>query len=547
MTPDTVLYTEGNFYTLNPSQPRAGSILCSGGKILALEEGDQDLKPLAAEMKSRVISCKGKTVIPAFTDSHIHFNDFCRSLNSVNCAHLTSCDVCLSRVKKAAEKRKPGEWITGGGWNKNLWQEDRFPGREELDRVSPDNPAVLKSRDCHAVWFNSQALKRSGFRDFSKDPSRGRFLRRPDGSINGVGFEKAGEIILQAVPEPSPAEKTSLMMKGIRELNRCGITNAHDMSSSWNRSPFTLLIEHYLTEEPGKRTCRFNLAIPPEKLDYFLGLGIRTGFGNEFFRIGGVKILSDGALGSQTAYMRDPYCNTDVPEYTGTMNYSRKEIREIIKTAWEGGLSSSVHAIGDGCADIVLTCFEDVARRMPKDGTGFSSYLRHRLEHGQCLDDELIQRIADLGIAVSMQPVHLPYDIAPADKYWGDRAAGAYRFRSILDAGIPLAFGSDAPVESHDPFLGIYNACTRKGSQGNSKEEWFPGEKITRHQAVEAYTLGGVAAAREERVKGSLEIGKYGDFIVLSEDIFTCPIETVPQVKVLMTVTGGEPVYSVLD
>ncbi|HYF79334.1 MAG TPA: amidohydrolase family protein, partial [Symbiobacteriaceae bacterium] len=285
----------------------------------------------------------------------------------------------------------------------------------------------------------------------------------------------------------------------------------------------------------GELTVRFLKSIPEHAMEHAIGAGLRTGFGNEWLRVGGIKIFTDGSLGSQTAYMLDGY--EDRPDYTGVATHTPESVAEVIRKAVAGNFSVLVHAIGDAANRMVLDAFEEVEEESRRRG------LRHRIEHAQLLEEDDVERFAQLGVIASVQPSHAPSDRYIADKFWGDRARLAYAFRSLLQSGARLAMGSDVPVEPLDPLAGIHAAVWRKRLDEPDSQPWYPEQRLTVNEALHGFTMGAAYASGEEAVKGSISPGKLADFVVLTHDISTGAEEALRAARPRATVVGGRLVY----
>jgi hypothetical protein len=520
---------------MSPKMPRATAIAFIGNRIFAVGS-NEDIESVSMPDK-KIIDLGGKTLIPGMIDAHFHFMAYCRRFFTVELSGITDFELVLEKIGEQVKTAQKGEWITGGGWNKNLWKTDKFPTKEDLDRIAPENPVLLHARDGHSIWVNSLALKLAGIDKTVRDPQNGKFMRDETGDLTGVIFEEARHRVMDIVPEVSEERKIEMADYGIQQLYKNGLTGVHDMSSESKYSPLKIL-QKMSNSRAKPPKFRFNLSIAKDNLDAFIDAGIRSGFGDEYLRIGGLKLLADGALGSQTAYMKEPYDGD--PTNTGILDIPPEKMEEHMRNAWQHGISCSIHSIGDKCNEIVLDIFERLAKRYPKSK---SRYFRNRIEHVQCITPEDVERFAELGLMASMQPIHLPADIKAAEKYWGDRSKNAYVFRSLLNKGVTLAFGSDAPIETCDPIKGIHAAVSRQRENGTPQGGWYPEQSVSVEEAVYAYTMGAAIASGEDRMKGSLEGGKLADGVVFSQDIFEVTDEEILQTDIEMTIVDGEIVY----
>jgi len=524
-----VLYN-GRIYTMDRARPRAQAVAIAGNRIAAVGE-DEQIKSLLAP-GGEAVDLGGRTVVPGFTDCHIHFVEYALRLARIDLSGVRSRAEALRLVAERARTARPGEWLLGGGWDRNLWDDPSFPTREDLDSVAPRNPVALGSKDGHSLWANSLALARAGITAETPDPPGGEIERRAGtGEPTGILKETAKRLVEEVIEKPSPEAIQSALKVAMANAHRAGLTGIHDCEDELAFAAFQEL------SKQGELGLRVLMHVPAENLDHAIGLGLRTGFGNEWLRVGGVKIFADGALGSRTAAMLAPY--QDEPHNLGIVVTPKEELRELIRKASRAGLSVAIHAIGDRANRDVLDVLEE--GRQAGEGAG----LRHRIEHVQLLHPADIPRLAKLGVIASMQPIHATSDMEMVRRHWGEeRARGAYAWRSLLDAGTVLVFGSDCPVETLNPLVGIHAAVTRRRADGSpGPEGWHPEERITVEEAVRAYTLGAAYASGEEREKGSIAPGKLADLVVLSQDIFAIPPMSILETRVEATIFDGQFVY----
>jgi predicted amidohydrolase YtcJ len=515
---------------MDRARPRVRAAAIAGNRIVAVGE-DAPIRGLLAP-GGAAADLGGRTVVPGFTDSHIHFVAYALSLTRLDLSGVRSKAEVLRRTAERARVAKPGEWLLGRGWDRNLWDDPRFPAREELDSAAPHNPVALDSKDGHCLWVNSAALAKAGITTLTPSPAGGEIERRPGtGEPTGILKETAKHLVKKAIGTPSLDSVRSALITATAHAHRAGLTGIHDCEDALSFAAFQ---ELWKNGELGLRTL---LHIPAANLEHAIALGLRTGFGNGHLRVGGVKIFADGALGSRTAAMLAPY--EDEPLNTGVVVTPMEEMRELVSKACRAGISVAVHAIGDRANRDVL----DVLEQSRRGGEGAD--LRHRIEHAQLLCPNDIPRLAQLGVVASMQPLHATSDMEMARLHWGEeRLRGAYAWRSLLDAGAVLAFGSDCPIETLDPFAGIHAAVTRRRADGSpGPEGWRPEECITVEEAVRAYTMGAAHASGEEREKGSIAPGKLADMVVLSHDIFTVAPAAILETTVVATILDGRLVY----
>jgi predicted amidohydrolase YtcJ len=526
---DRLLLLNGKVYTMDKTLPRAEAVAVFGSRILAVGK-DDDLRDLAQGEGWRVVDLRGRAVLPGFIDSHLHFLWYALGPSRVQLDGAYSLEATLGRVKRHVKEREPGEWILGGGWNEAEWQDGGLPSKEELDRIAPHNPVALKRKDGHVVWVNSLALQLAGIDEETPDPPGGRMERDEDtGRLVGILKEEAMHLIDDVAPLPGREARQEALRRAIAEAQQLGLTGIHDCDGRESLSDYQELLSR------GELGLRVFMMIPRDNLNEAIELGLRGGFGNEYLRIGNLKLFSDGTLGSQTAEMLEPF--TGQPQNLGITAISQEELEDFMQRATDAGIACSVHAIGDKANRRVLDAFAKQRQR------GRGAGLRHRIEHVQLLHPDYISRFKELDIIASMQPIHATSDMILADKYWGDRARCSYAWKSLSSAGVRLAFGSDAPVESLDPLVGIHAAVTRQRAKGEPEGGWYPQERLTVAEAVHGYTLGAAYASGEEREKGSITAGKLADLVVLSQDVFDVPSQEILNTRAVATIFDGKIVY----
>jgi predicted amidohydrolase YtcJ len=518
-------FHNGRVYTLDRSGTVAQAVACRRGWIVGV---GSDAEIRAAFPRFSEVDLAGGVAFPGFTDSHIHFAAFGLALRTVNLEGAVSLREAVARVAEAVAGARPGEWVRGRGWNKNPWPEGRFPRKEDLDPISPHNPVALVSKDGHLLWCNSLALTQAGITVHTPDPPGGE-IEREHGEPTGILKERAQTLVSQVLPEPSDGEVEAAILQALPVAHAAGITGIHDVEDEQVFRAFQRLYRD------GRLPLRVVMGIPEHSLDAAIGLGSRSGLGDEWVRFGFVgEIFSDGTLGSQTANMLEPFSGQT--GNTGIAIHGKEELCDLVRRAAEAGLACAIHAIGDRANRWVLDAFEaarPVARRFG---------LRQRIEHAQLLHPDDLARLAGLGVVASMQPIHCTSDRDAADRYWGRRARYAYAFRSLADSGAVLAFGSDAPVETLDVLRGLHAAVFRR-DPADGRDPWYPQEALTVEGALRAYTNGAAYASGEEHVKGSLEEGKVCDLAVLDHDVVSEPA-SLAHARVRLTVLGGQVVFS---
>ncbi len=526
---DHLLLLNGNIRTMDPIAPLADAVAVRGSRIEAVGEGNE-LRDLAKGPDWRVIDLGGKTVLPGFIDSHLHFLWYALGPSGVLLDGAYTLQATLNRVKRHLGQTEPGEWVVGLGWNDADWKDGGLPTREALDTVAPQNPVVLTRKDGHVVWANSLALQMAGVDESTPDPPGGKIERDEEtGRPVGIFKEKARHLILDAAPVPGPEARQEALIRVIREAQTLGVTGIHDCDGSESLADYQNLLSR------GELGLRVFMMIPRDNLDEAIKLGLRSGFGNEYLRIGTLKIFADGTLGSQTAEMLEPF--NGQPDNRGIAATSQEELEDLVGRASAAGIACSVHAIGDKANRRVLDAFA----KQRSEGSGRE--LRHRVEHVQLLHPDDISRFKELRILACMQPIHATSDMTLADEHWGERARWSYAWKSLLNAGARLAFGSDAPVEPVNPLLGIHAAVTRQRASGEPEGGWYPQERLSVLEAVHGFTLGAAYASGEEKDKGSISVGKLADLAILSQDIFEIPARAMLDTRVVATVFDGKIVF----
>jgi len=500
------------------------------GEIVALGDNEPMLRTFPG---ARRVNLEGKMVLPGLIDSHGHLAGLALSYTRANLAGTNSKAEVMSRLHEFETTLAEDAWLLGRGWDQNDWPEQKFPSRQELDVEFPDRPVWLRRIDGHAAWGNSVALAQAD-RDLSGDwqPDGGVIRRDVKGQPTGVLIDGAMSLVDSAVPVISREVLSTALDQASQTLNSLGLTGVHDPGI--DRATVELYLEKI-------RAGKFPLRVYAmadgmnETLAWLCEKGpIDDPSGRLVMR--SVKLYGDGALGSRGAALLEDY--TDDPGNRGLLFVSQQQMEANLRRVMACGLQIGIHAIGDAGNRQALDAFEKLSADFP-DNPG-----RHRIEHAQVLDPADIQRFARLDIIAAMQPTH-----ASSDMYWavdrlgGERSRGAYAWRSLLDSGATLAFGSDFPVEEVNPMLGIYAAVTRQDTQGWPEGGWYPDQRVSRKEAIRAFTLHAAFAGFMEEDIGSLEVGKRADFIVLDRDIMEVPVGEIFQIVVEQTWLDGKPVF----
>lgn len=508
-------------YTGSPAHRWATALAIVDGKVVALDDqalGWQEAPGPVTE------DLEGAFVMPGIIDAHIHLMWYARGLQELDLRDLSRQDT-LDQVAEAATRLPPGTWIVGRGWDQNIWLDTSFPTAQELDKAAPDHPVALNAKNGHALVANSQAMEAARVSANTPDPLHGRIARDERGEPTGIFFEDAIYLISRIRPEPDLDTLVDLFNQAQDNLLAQGITSVHDVDG---HPSFSVAQE---LRRQGHQRVRIVKYVRLEALDAILDAGLRSGLGDDWLRFGGLKLFVDGALGSRTAAMFEPY--EEEPDNTGLLTLEPDQLAQIARRTAEGGVAMAIHAIGDRANRLVLDVLESVRPISP--------FLRHRVEHVQLITPEDQRRLAQNDLVASMQPTHAIHDIKMADRYWGKRSRHAYAWRSLKDAGARLAFGSDAPIEIFDPFLGLYAAVTRRSESDGAPgpEGWYPQQRLSLTEALEAYTLGGAYAAGLEQRLGCLMPGYHADLIVLDRNILEIPAKELLATKVDRAMVGG--------
>ena len=516
-------------HTMDSKHPSATSVAVVGNKIVAVGS-DADTKSMIGP-KTRVINAKGKVVTAGFNDAHVHFMETGEQLSSVDLRSAKTPDEFVQRIKDFAAKLPKGRWILGGQWDHENWTPNNLPTAAMIDAVTPDNPVFVNRLDGHMALANSLAMKLAAVNKDTRDVAGGMIVRDASGNPAGVFKDAAMGYIEKAIPDPSFEQKLEAAQAATDYAASLGVTSVQDMSAGTDIGVYQELMRQ------GKLKTRVYGCSPLSEYRRWSNTGIHYAFGDAMIRVGCLKGFADGSLGSTTAWFFEPYL--DAPN---SMGLPRAEVTTTMKSnivaADKAGLQVYIHAIGDRANATILDYYENVANvNGPRDR-------RYRIEHAQHLRQEDIPRFGKLKVVASMQPLHIIDDGRWAWKRLDEkRLKGTYAFRSLLDSGAVLAFGSDSPVASMNAVWGVYAAVTRRTLDDKNPNGWIPEQKITVDEAVRAFTWGSAYAEFQENVKGTIEVGKLADFVILSDDIFTIDPVKIANVKVLTTVVDGKVVF----
>ncbi len=511
--------------------PEESALAVRSGTIAAVG-GDADVLRWKGPA-TRVIDLKGRRVVPGFNDAHVHFTGGGLGLLSLDLRPAKDEADMAARVAAYAGSLPPGRWITGGRWDHELWTKKALPTRASLDPGTPRNPVFVPRVDGHQALANSLALKAAGITRNTPDPAGGTIVRGMDGEPTGILKDNAMDLVTKVIPPPSHEEMLAAVRAAMKEAARRGVTSVQD------NSPPSALRAYRDLLRAGDLTVRINAWQESHSLGPLEAAGIVGGIGDDWLRIGPVKLFADGSMGSGTAAFFAPYA--DDPSTSGLLVSGDTALGGLIRLVDAAGFQIAVHAIGDRANALVLDALEEVEKASGR------SAVRPRIEHAQVIRAADLPRYRALGVVASIQPSHCISDMRWAEKRIGPvRVHDAYRFRSLLDAGIPVAFGTDWSVEPLDPRIGIYAAVTREFPEGGPKGGWHPEEKLTIEEALDLYTRGSAYAEFMEARKGTLELGKLADLVVLGADLLAIAKSDPPSIltaPVEMTVVGGRIVF----
>ncbi len=532
------LLYNANIRTFDPTLPSATALLVDGERILSVgNEALADSTPTGVKKQNM----NGRTILPGLVDAHVHLEHYALGLQKVDC-ETDSLAECVHRVAERARLLPPQAWMLGHGWNQNAWSDppaaapDRaagFGNLADLDEVTGTRPTYLTAKSLHASWANSAALKAAGITANTPDPVNGKIQRDERGQPTGILLEAAMELVEAVIPRPGVEAVAASIREAQKTLWKMGLVGVHDFD---RRTCFMALQQLHVQGELHLRVVK---NIPVDELGHAAAVGLRTGFGDLTLRIGNVKVFMDGALGPRTAAMFQPYAHES--ENRGILNMDAEHLFEIGCQAASSGLGLAVHAIGDRANHEVLNGLEQL-RGYERENQLPAG--RHRIEHVQVLHPEDAGRLAALDVTASMQPIHEPSDMYMADQYWGERTRLAYAWRTQIEHGARLAFGSDAPVETPNPFRGLHAAVTRQRLDGSpGPDGWHPEQRLSLLEAWNGFTAGPAYLAGMEKQAGRLAAGWLADLIVLERDPFACLPQDLAAMRPEATMAGGQWVW----
>ena len=523
------ILVNAQFPLIKTTHPSINALAIENGRIHALGS-NEEIHALAGPMDS-IEDLQDRYLLPAFCDAHIHLLEYGRFLSRVNC-ETSTLQACLDNVRLRVEETPSSNWVLGHGWNHNRWAEG-YGSAKMLDEISSQHPIYLTAKSLHAGWANTAALNLAGIETSTADTEGGQILRDANGVLIGILLESAMRLVEKVIPEPSVDENNESILLAQSSLNQYGITTVHDFDS-WGI--FSILKR---LDKVDRLSLRVIKGIPRSFFQKAIEMGLRSGQRSGNLQIGWLKLFSDGALGPQTAALLDPYAGQ--PGNSGMLLIDAEEIVEIGRQAVKNGIALAIHAIGDRANRVVLDAYRNIRKIESRLNL---PHRHHRIEHVQLIQPADQKRLAELGIIASMQPIHAVSDMEMAERYWEERCANAYAWNSLSKNSVSLAFGSDAPVESPNPFLGLAAAVSRRRLDADTTSVgWHTEECLTLEQAFRAYTMGPAYAAGLEESLGKLAPGYDADLIVLKENPLRLPAQDLAGLLPDKTMMRGDWVW----
>lgn len=543
--PAELVIINAKIYTVNARQPWAQAIAIRQGTILAV--GSNEDMNVYEVQSTRVLDAKGSFLMPGITDCHIHFLDGSLSLGQVALDDAKTLTEIQQRVKVYATTHADAKWILGRGWQYPVFAPSGLPDKKFLDEIVPDRPVYLEGFDGHTWWANSKALQLAGITRETKDPPNGKFVRDPKtGEPTGaVKEDEADEIMRRAIPQATREEKLAALRRGLREANRVGLVRVHSMGGvNIGTGDFANIDLYDQLRRADQLTVRFYMAyranppsLTPGDIDQVESA--RRRYHNDWLDVGGVKMFLDGVVESHTAAMLQPY--SDDPTQSGRLFWDPKQYMTAVEELDRRGFQIFTHAIGDRAVSLALDAYQHAHK------ANETRDARDRVEHIETISEKDIPRFGKEGVIASMQPLHA-YPDDDTLNIWArnvgpEREKRGFAWNSMAKAGGHLAFGSDWPVVTQNPWQGIQSAITRQTTDGKPPGGWLPEQRVTLQQAIEAYTLGAAYSAHRERNEGSLQPGKVADLIILDQNLFETPGNKIGDTQVLITMVAGKVVY----
>ena len=532
--PDLIV-TNPRIYTVDQNRPVVDAMAVRDGRVVAT--GPSRLITAMKGSNTQLLDLGGRTVIPGMIDAHVHLMGLGQALQTVDLRGTASYDEVIARVVERAKTAPAGAWIVGRAWDQNDWADTRFPTHDKLSAAIPDHPVFLERVDGHAALVNAMAMKAAGLTASTKDPFGGHIERGPGGVPTGILVDAATGIAERVIPSPTNAELQAAAIAAATEMNRWGLTSVHDAGV-----PQVAIDVYEGLAKEGRFSVRDYVMIAGDSanLAHYFARGPQTALYDGHIWIKAIKLVADGALGSRGASLLEPY--SDDAKTTGLTLVPPGRVRQVGVEALKHGFQLNVHAIGDRANRTVLDEFEAALTEVPKADHRF------RIEHAQIIHPDDIPRFAQLGVIPSMQASHQTSDMYWAGNRLGQqRLLGAYAWRSLLNSGVIIPNGSDLPVEKTNPLISFHSAISRQDDNNWPVGGWFPEQRMTRDEALKSMTIWAAWAGFMEKDVGSLEPGKYADFVVLDQDIMRVPAELVLQTRVLSTWLGGKAVYRASD
>ena len=517
-----LILINGKIYTADAKFSTAEALVVKNGSIVAIGSSEQILKHYESD---NIVDAKDKFIYPGFIDAHSHFFGYALSLQEIDLKGIKSFSTILDTLEK--QKNSPeGDWIVGRGWDQNLWEQKAFPDRVQLDILFPDRPVVLIRVDGHVVLSNGEAMKRAGIGEVNE--YRPGEVEKKDGRLTGILSENAADRIKNAIPLPSLQEKIRLLKKAETNCFAEGLTGVTDAGVDY---PVVTFYDS-LQQQRLLKIRIYAMLNPTE--DYIQDVMDQGQIVTPLLTVRSIKLYADGSLGSRTALLKEPY--SDDPSVRGILVTPADKIRNLCSLALENGYQVNTHAIGDSAVGMVLRIYAELLKG--------KNDLRWRVEHAQVVDPEDLNMFGNYSIIPSVQATH-----ATSDMYWaGDRLGKrrikwAYAYKNLLDQNGWIANGTDFPVEKINPLLTFYAAVARQDIHGSPQGGFQVENALSREEALRSITIWAARAGFQENIRGSIDIGKMADFVVLDHDIMTCPVKEIPSVNVVMTIVGGERVY----
>jgi predicted amidohydrolase YtcJ len=529
-----LIITNAKVWTVDKAHPTAQAVAVLGERIIAVGS-NADVEVLRGR-ETKVIDAGGKLLLPGFNDAHVHFVSGGLQLDAAQLNDAASTDEFVRLVGEQAKKTPKGEWIQGGDWDETKWSPPALPTKELIDPVTPDNPVFISRYDGHSALANSAALRLAGVTSKTPDPPGGTIVRDANGNPTGDLKDAAMDLVFKMIPPLSHEQRLRGVRRALEHAASLGVTSVQNMDPEYaDIAAYAELLQS------NELTTRIYAAPLIDQVEDQAKIGIRHAFGGPYLRIGALKAFADGSLGSHTAYFFEPF--SDEPGNHGLLAEDMQPLslmRDRMMKADAAGLQICTHAIGDQAISMILDLYTDV------DKAHHGMERRFRIEHAQHMAAKDFARFAQLNVIASVQPYHAIDDGRWAEARIGhDRASRTYAFRTFLNNGVHLAFGTDWDVAPLNPLLTVYAAVTRSTLDGKNPNGWFPEQKLTVEEAVDAYTMGSAYAEFQEKEKGSITPGKLADMVLLSDDIFSIHPVKIRDVKVLKTIVGGRLVWDV--